>query len=137
MKNFAGIVPSAEHLWRCFGATRLLFASNWPCCDRVAGFDACVADFHALIAHVQASPAQIGVLQAMSTASTTGPGDRLLPEDPGAGFQGTIGRTLHESTPWWAPRQGKSVSRQRVPDTEPGSRDKRPPTDTTGRILLA
>jgi L-fuconolactonase len=62
-KNFAGIVPSAEHLWRCFGPTRLLFASNWPCCDRVAGFDACVAEFHALMAHVQASPAQIGAIQ--------------------------------------------------------------------------
>ena len=41
----------------------------------------------------------------MNTASTSGPGDRLLSDDPGAGFQGTIGRTLHESTPWWAPRQ--------------------------------
>jgi len=62
MKNFADIVPSAEHLWRCFGAARLLFASNWPCCDRVAGFDACLADFHALMAHVQASPAQIDAI---------------------------------------------------------------------------
>jgi len=62
VKDFAGIVPSAEHLWRCFGATRLLFASNWPCCDRVAGFDACVVDFHALMAHVQASPAQVDAI---------------------------------------------------------------------------
>ena len=34
-------------------------------------------------------------------------------------------------------RQGKSVYWQRVPDIEPGSREKRPQADTTGRILLA
>lgn len=28
----------------------------------------------------------------------------LLCGDPGAGFEGTIGRTLHESVPWWPPR---------------------------------
>jgi arylsulfatase A-like enzyme len=27
--------------------------------------------------------------------------DRLLSDDPGAGYQGRIGRTLQESTPWW------------------------------------
>jgi arylsulfatase len=32
--------------------------------------------------------------------------DSLLSGDPGAGYQGTIGRTLHESTPWWPPRHG-------------------------------
>ena len=25
------------------------------------------------------------------------------PGDPGAGYQGTVGRTLRESTPWWPP----------------------------------
>ena len=30
--------------------------------------------------------------------------DRLLTDDPGAGFQGTMGRTLHDSVPWWPER---------------------------------
>ena len=30
--------------------------------------------------------------------------DALPTDDPAAGWQGTIGRTLHDSTPWWAPR---------------------------------
>lgn len=29
----------------------------------------------------------------------------LLSDDPGAGFQGTIGKTLADSTPWWPPRK--------------------------------
>ena len=37
--------------------------------------------------------------------SATSLPDRLQSGDPGAGFQGTIGRTLQESTPWWEPRQ--------------------------------
>jgi len=37
--------------------------------------------------------------------STSSPQDGLQSGDPGAGFQGTIGRTLHESIPWWEPRQ--------------------------------
>ena len=28
----------------------------------------------------------------------------LLTDDPGDGYQGRIGRTLAESTPWWPPR---------------------------------
>jgi len=32
------------------------------------------------------------------------PAGTLLTDDPGTGWQGTIGRTLHDSTPWWAPR---------------------------------
>jgi arylsulfatase len=30
--------------------------------------------------------------------------DKLPSGDPGAGYQGTIGRTLQESSPWWPPR---------------------------------
>lgn len=32
------------------------------------------------------------------------PADGLRSDDPGAGYQGRIGRTLSESTPWWPPR---------------------------------
>ncbi|MEP7085201.1 MAG: hypothetical protein ABI854_10725, partial [Betaproteobacteria bacterium] len=31
--------------------------------------------------------------------------DGLLSDDPGAGYQGTIGHTLADSTPWWPPRR--------------------------------
>jgi len=31
--------------------------------------------------------------------------DGLLSGDPGEGFEGTIGRTLRESTPWWPPQR--------------------------------
>jgi L-fuconolactonase len=54
--SLAAVLPSAEHLWRCFGPRRLLFASNWPCCDRVTGFDAWWNDFHALMDHLQVVP---------------------------------------------------------------------------------
>ena len=30
--------------------------------------------------------------------------DRLLTDDPGASFLGTMGRTLHDSVPWWPER---------------------------------
>ena len=33
------------------------------------------------------------------------PPDRLLSDVPAEGWQGTIGRTLHDSTPWWPLRQ--------------------------------
>ncbi|HXU67645.1 MAG TPA: arylsulfatase [Casimicrobiaceae bacterium] len=36
--------------------------------------------------------------------STERGGDGLLCGDPGAGYEGTIGRTLRESTPWWPVR---------------------------------
>lgn len=40
------------------------------------------------------------------TSTTTSPPDPLRTDDPAAGWQGRIGRTLQDSTPWWAPRPG-------------------------------
>ena len=50
----------------------------------------------------------------MRRSTSTDAGTRMLvdaadaapprPGDPGAGYQGTIGRTLRESTPWWPPQ---------------------------------
>ena len=39
----------------------------------------------------------------MTNTSPDGSGE-LQSDDPGGGWQGTIGRTLADSTPWWAPR---------------------------------
>lgn len=46
------LLPAAEHLWHCFGPDRLLFASNWPVCDRARGFDAWWVQFHELLDHL-------------------------------------------------------------------------------------
>jgi len=43
------LLPYAEHLVRCFGPERLLFASNWPCCDRAGDFGSWWTMFHALL----------------------------------------------------------------------------------------
>ncbi len=40
----------------------------------------------------------------MSTSTPSQRADGWLPGDPGAGYEGTIGRTLRESTPWWPAR---------------------------------
>ena len=39
------------------------------------------------------------------TAHQHASGNGLLSGDPGDGFEGTIGRTLRESTPWWRPQE--------------------------------
>jgi NodT family efflux transporter outer membrane factor (OMF) lipoprotein len=43
------LLPYAEHLVRCFGPERLLFASNWTCCDRAGDFGSWWTMFHALL----------------------------------------------------------------------------------------
>ena len=48
----------------------------------------------------------------MSTAPPRQSADRLRCGDPAAGYQGTIGRTLAESSPWWP-------AAQRAPDRAP------------------
>ena len=39
------------------------------------------------------------------TTKTPPSADACSPDDPGQGWQGSIGRTLHDSTPWWPPRR--------------------------------
>lgn len=45
----AALLPYARHLLQCFGAQRLLFASNWPCCDLAGGYAAWWDSFHDLM----------------------------------------------------------------------------------------
>jgi L-fuconolactonase len=50
--------PYAEHLVRCFGPERLLFASNWPCCDRAGDFGSWWTLFHALLERLHVTAEQ-------------------------------------------------------------------------------
>jgi L-fuconolactonase len=47
------LLPYAAHLVQCFGAKRLLFASNWPVCDLAGGYSAWWDGFHDLMRHLQ------------------------------------------------------------------------------------
>jgi len=52
------LLPYAEHLVRCFGPERLLFASNWPCCDRAGDYASWWSMFLALLDRLQVTAEQ-------------------------------------------------------------------------------
>lgn len=56
--DLEALLPYAAHLMHCFGPERLLFASNWPCCDRAGDFGSWWTMFHALLDRLQVTPEQ-------------------------------------------------------------------------------
>jgi L-fuconolactonase len=53
----ATLLPYARQLVQCFGTHRLLFASNWPCCDLAGGYAAWWDSFQDLMTRLKVGAA--------------------------------------------------------------------------------